>query len=125
VIPRRSTDVMAVDDPVVAHVTSWIAEHVSRRLTLQAIARATSCSRQMLEKRFRAAVGRTVMQEVRRARVDVARRLLSTTNLSLPLIARQCGFTSAAMLHAVFRRETGMPPGAYRQRFRGLPLRDD
>jgi len=125
VIPRRSTDVTAVDDPVVARVTSWILEHVSRRLTLQAIARATSCSRQTLEARFRASVGRTVMQEVRRARVDVARRLLSTTNLSLPLIARQCGFTSAAVLHAVFRRETGMPPGAYRQRFRGLHLRDE
>jgi LacI family transcriptional regulator len=125
VIPRRSSDVTAVDDPLVARVTSWIAEHVSRRLTLQAIARATSCSRQMLEERFRASIGRTVMQEVRRARVDVARQLLSTTNLSLPLIARQCGFSSAALLHAVFRRETGMPPGAYRQRFRGLHLRDE
>jgi LacI family transcriptional regulator len=125
VIPRRSTDVTAVDDPVVARATSWIAEHVSRRLTLHGIARATSCSRQLLEERFRASVGRTVMQEVRRARVDLARQLLSTTNLPMQLIARQCGFTSAGLLHAVFRREAGIPPGAYRQRFRGLHLRDE
>jgi LacI family transcriptional regulator len=125
VIPRRSTDVAAIDDPVVACAVNWIAEHAGRRLTLNAVARATSCSRQRLEQRFRAAVGRTVMQEVRRARVDAARRLLSTTHLSLPLIAQQCGFTSAAVLSVAFRRETGMPPGAYRRRFHGLDMRDE
>ncbi len=124
VIPRRSTDVAAVDDLVVARAMSWIVEHAGRRLTLQAIARATSCSRQRLEQRFRAAVGRTVMQEVRRARVDAARRLLSATNLTLPAIAQKSGFTSAALLSVAFRRETGMPPGAYRRRFRGLDSSD-
>jgi LacI family transcriptional regulator len=120
VIPRRSTDVAAVDDPIVARAMSWIVEHASRRLTLHGIARATSCSRQRLEQRFRAAIGRSVMQEVRRARVDVAKRLLSTTNLSLPLVAEQSGFTSAALLSVAFRGETGVPPGAYRRRFRGV-----
>jgi LacI family transcriptional regulator len=125
VIARRSTDVTAIDDPIVARAASWIAEHAGRPLTLQTVARATSCSRQRLEQRFHAAIGRSVMQEVRRARVEVARRLLATTNLSLPLIARQCGYTSAALLSVAFRRETGMPPGAYRRRLRGLPPSDE
>jgi LacI family transcriptional regulator len=117
--------VAAIADPIVARAVSWIAEHAGRRLTLPAVARAASCSRQRLEQRFRAAIGRTVMQEVRRARVDVARRLLSTTDLSLPLIARQCGFTTAALLSVAFRREAGMPPGAYRRRLRGLHSIDE
>jgi len=121
VIPRRSTDVAAVDDPIVARAMSWIVERAGRPLSLEAVARAASCSRQRLEQRFRAAIGRTVMQEVRRARVDIAKRLLSTTNLSLPLIAEQCGLSSAALLSVAFRTETGIPPGAYRRRFRGVP----
>jgi LacI family transcriptional regulator len=125
VVPRRSTDVAVVDDPLVARALGWIAERASRRLTLHAIARAASCSRQRLEQRFRAAIGRTVMQEVRRARVDIARRLLSTTDLALPLVAEQSGFSSAALLSVAFRREAGVPPGAYRRRFRGLYLQDD
>ncbi len=125
VIPRRSTDVAVVDDPIVARALSWISDHIGRRLTLNGIARAAACSRQRLEQRFQAAIGRTVMQEVRRARVDVARRLLSTTELSLPLVAQQCGFSSAALLSVAFRRETGMPPGAYRRRFRGVQARDE
>jgi LacI family transcriptional regulator len=125
VIPRRSTDVAIVDDPIVERSMSWIAEHIGRRLTLNTIARAASVSRQRLEQRFQVAIGRTVMQEVRRARVDMARRLLSTTQLSLPLIAEQCGFTSAALLSVAFRRETGMPPGAYRRRLSGVHVRDE
>jgi LacI family transcriptional regulator len=120
VIPRRSTDVAATDDPLVVRSMAFIVEHASRRLTLRTIARAMACSRQLLEQRFRAAIGRTIMQEVRRARTDAARRLLSTTNLSLPVIAAQCGFTSAALLSVTFRAETGMPPGAYRRRLRGV-----
>jgi LacI family transcriptional regulator len=125
VIPRRSTDVAVVGDPLVARAMNWIGEHLHRRLTLASIARAASCSRQRLEQRFQAAIGRTVMQELRRARVDVARRLLSTTDASLPVIAEQCGFTSAALLSVAFRREAGMPPGAYRRRFRGVHLREE
>ena len=125
VIARRSTDVTVIDDAIVARATAWIVERASQRLTLQAVARAASCSRQRLEQRFRAAIGRTVMQEVRRVRVDIAKRLLSTTNLALPQVARQSGFSSAALLSVAFRREMGTPPGAYRRRFRGLDTRDD
>jgi transcriptional regulator GlxA family with amidase domain len=109
----------------VEQAMSWIADHLGRRLTLNAIARAVAVSRQRLEQRFQAAIGRTVMQEVRRARVDMARRLLSTTPLPLALIAGQCGFTSAALLSVAFRRETGLPPGAYRLRLRGVHAREE
>jgi LacI family transcriptional regulator len=125
VVARRSTDVAVVRDALVERATSWIAAHVGRRMTLSTIARATACSRQTLERRFQVAIGRTVMQEVRRARVDLARRLLSTTELPLPLIAKSCGFSSAALLSVAFRRETGTPPGAYRRRFRGASSEEE
>jgi LacI family transcriptional regulator len=125
VVARRSTDVTVVHDPIVERARGWSAQRSRDRLTLNAIARAASCSRQRLEQRFRAAIGRTVMQEVRRARVDIAKRLLSTTSLPLEQVAEQSGFTSATMLSVVFRRETGTPPGGYRRRFRGKDSRDE
>jgi LacI family transcriptional regulator len=117
--------VAVVNDPIVARAMSWIADHLGRRLTLNGIARAATCSRQRLEQRFQAAIGRTVMQEVRRARIDLARQLLSTTELELPRIAEQCGFTSPALFSVSFRREMGLPPGAYRRRLRGMHASDD
>lgn len=125
VIPRRSTDVTAIDDPVVARAVSWIVEHATQRVTLNAVARAAACSRQRLEQRFRAALGRTVMQEVRRVRSDEAKRLLSTTKSTLDIVAKRCGFADAAALSVAFRRQTGMPPGTYRRKCRGLDATED
>jgi len=120
VVARRSTEVSAIADPVVAAAVTWLTEHVSQCLTLDAVARAAGCSRQRLEQRFRAAIGRTVMQEVSRARVERAKRLCSNSNLTLAAIAEQCGFADATTLSVAFRRETGMPPGAYGRMFRAL-----
>jgi LacI family transcriptional regulator len=78
-----------------------------------------STTRQRLERRFRATLGRTVMQEVRRAHVEAAKRLLSATHLALPEIAKRSGFTNPALLGIAFRREVGLPPGAYRKRLQG------
>jgi LacI family transcriptional regulator len=125
VIPRRSTDVVAINDPLVARALAWITDHAGNRITLQMIARAVASSRQRLEERFRGSIGRTVMQEVRRVRVDMAKRVLSTTDLPLPTIASQCGFSSAALLSVAFQAATGMPPGAYRRRLRGLHVLEE
>jgi LacI family transcriptional regulator len=42
--------------------------------------------------------------------------LLQTTRASLPDIAKQSGFSNAALLSVAFKREVGIPPGIYRRR---------
>lgn len=122
VIARRSTDVRAVTDPVVARAVEWISEHAGRRLTLLVVARELGVSRQRLERLFHSSIGRTVMQEVRRARLARAKLLLSTTSDELSRIAKLCGFATAAMLSVAVRDDTGMTPSDYRRRFKGLYL---
>ena len=124
VVVRRSSDVLAIDDAIVARAVTWIHENGGRRVTVPMVARAAGVTRQRLERRFRAALGRTVMQEVRRAHVEVARRLLATTDLELIHVATRSGFTNAALLSEAFRRELGVTPGAYRRRVHGVRVRD-
>jgi LacI family transcriptional regulator len=80
--------------------------------------------RQRLEKRFRAVLGRSVMVEVRRSRVERAKRLLAMTDLSLPDVAQKSGFTSASLLSVAFRREARTTPGAFRRRAKTGPTID-
>jgi LacI family transcriptional regulator len=122
VVVRRSSDVLAIEDPLVAAAVRWIHANFSSRMTVPAVARAVRSARQRLERRFRKSLGRTVLEEVRRTRVEAARRLLSTTQLPLVEVARRCGFTTAALLSVAFRRELGISPGAYRKRARSLLL---
>lgn len=121
VMTRRSSDALAIEDVIVARAVHWIHQHSTRALSVPSVARAAATSRRRLERRFHAVLGRTVVQEIRRARVETAKGLLSTTEDDLARIAHRCGFTSAALLSVAFRREVGVPPGAYRRRLRRSP----
>lgn len=125
VMTRRSSDALAIEDAVVARAVHWIHQHSNRSLTVPSVARAVGTSRRRLERRFHAVLGRTVVQEIRRVRVETAKRLLSTTAHDLVEIARLSGFTNAALLSVAFRRELGLPPGAYRRRVQRSSSHDD
>lgn len=116
VAARRSSDVLAVDDPLVAGAVAWIRDHAERHLSVTMVARAVGGGRQRLERRFRRVLDRTIQDEIRRAHVDAAKSLLASTHASLAEVAARSGFTNASLLNVAFRRETGMPPGAYRRR---------
>jgi LacI family transcriptional regulator len=125
VMTRRSSDALAIDDAFVARAVRWIHQHSNRSLTVPSVARSVGTSRRRLERRFHAALGRTVVQEIRRVRVETAKHLLSTTRHDLAQIATLSGFTNAALLSVAFRRELGLPPGAYRRRVQRSYPNDD
>jgi LacI family transcriptional regulator len=120
VVTRRSSDVLAVTDPTVRAAVSFIRANAARRVTVPVVAAAVRSTRRRLERGFRACLGRTVMHELRRAHVEAAKRLLATTAQTLPAIAAQSGFTTAALMSEAFRREMGLTPGEYRRRARAL-----
>lgn len=116
VVARRSSNLLAVGDTLVARAVAWIRANVSRRLTVPMVARGVASGRHSLERAFRRALGRTVQEEIRRAHVDAAKRLLETSRASLSEIAKLSGFTTPALLTVAFQREVGTTPGLYRRR---------
>jgi LacI family transcriptional regulator len=118
VVARRSSEATAIEDVLVAKAVRWIHEHAEQRVNVALVARAVGGGRKRLERRFRRVLDRTVQQEIRRARVNLAKALLRTTPFGNTEIAKRSGFTNAALLSIAFKREVGMPPGVYRRRTR-------
>jgi len=118
VVARRSSEIMAIQDPLVAEAVRFIRGHVAQRLSVPMVAQAVGGGRQRLERRFRAVLSRTIGEEIRRARVERAKHLLATTRVGLNEIAKESGFSTAALLNVAFQSEIGMPPGAYRRSVR-------
>lgn len=116
VVSRRSSDVLAVDNRLVADAVAWIRSNAERRLTVGMVIQAVGGGRQRLERAFRRVLDRTIQEEIRRSHVDVARRLLETTQNDLTEIARRSGFSNATLLNLAFQRELQTAPGAYRRR---------
>ncbi|MFN9915268.1 MAG: helix-turn-helix domain-containing protein, partial [Pirellulaceae bacterium] len=63
-------------------------------------------------------------QEILRVRTERAKLLLRDSELTLGVIAQQCGFSSAKYFGDAFRRQTGFAPGEYRRQGRDARFQD-
>lgn len=117
VIARMSSDVIATKDANVSRAVRFIRENACTEIDGQAIARAAGQSRRAIEKKFRAITGRTPMEEVHEIRLRRIKKLLTETNDILPLIAEQSGFVYHEYMSRFFKKQTGMTPGEYRQKY--------
>jgi LacI family transcriptional regulator len=115
VITRQSSDIFAAEDPDVSAALRYIYENADRPMLVEQVADAVAVSRAHLDRRFRQFHGRTVQQEIWRAHVERAKRLLVTTQADTRAIARAAGFHNAQRLSVVFSREMRMTPSAYRK----------
>ncbi len=87
--------------------------------TVGGLLESLHCSRRALEKRFQAALGCGIHQEIVKRRVEAARRLLRETNLTVASVAGEAGFASAQRFYAAFAKLQGGTPGSYRRSYRG------
>ena len=119
VVARRSTDTLAVGDPVIAAAIHTIRERATMGLGIAELVKASRLSRWQLEERFRRVVGRSMHDDILQCRLAEARRLLTTTDLPIKAIAPRAGFRSVAYMTTLFRRHCGMTPAALRTASRG------
>jgi LacI family transcriptional regulator len=117
VVVRQSTSVFAVEDAVVASALHFIHEHVGENLHVDDVVKAVPISRRALYVRFRQAVGRSIYEEIRRARMDHAARLLVETTLPIAQVVERLRFTDPKNFARSFQREKGTTPFKYRSRY--------
>ena len=118
VVIRRSSDVFAVRDTGVVRTLRYIQGHAAEAISVRDVARAVSVSRRSLERRYRAALGRTPGDDLRQTRTAIAKELLIETDLPMPLVAEKSGFSDAKVFGMAFRSQAGMAPSAFRAQFR-------
>ena len=115
IVRRRSTDVVAVEDPHVVAAVHYIRQHIGEPFGVEALLRSTPVSRRQLEHRFKQCLGITPHEFICRMRVQKAQQLLADPRqLTLGRIAEACGFSNSRHFRFVFKRLTGAMPRAYR-----------
>ena len=119
IITRQSTDTLAIDDPILVQALEFIAANASRAISVADVLDAVPISRRVLEQRFQKFLGRSPATEIRRVRVEKAKRLLADSDRSMSAIATACGFEHPEVLTRVFRRQEGITPSTFRKQIRG------
>lgn len=94
-------------DPAVQRLEGFVAQNLSRQLSIAELARASATSERTLARRLKAQLGLTPHHFVQRIRMARAVHLLETTRATVDDIAAQVGYADAAAFRRVLRRETG------------------
>lgn len=107
-----------VEDLWVREALHYIRDHANTPIQVGDVERAVGLSRRTLEKRFKAVLGRSILQEIRLRRTELITRLLVETNIPIMQIARALGFSDEAKnISRYFQHEMGMSPQEFPRRY--------
>ncbi len=101
----------------IADLQAWLADHLHEDLGVDALAARVGMSPRTFARVFRRETDTTPAAFVEELRVEAARRLLETTDLTVAGVARRVGVKHAETLHRAFHRRLGTTPDRYRQHF--------
>jgi transcriptional regulator GlxA family with amidase domain len=101
-----------------APTRAWALGRLGTALDLAALAEHARMSVRTFSRRFRAETGVSPGIWLTRQRIEHARHLLETTDLSVDVVAERAGLGTGASLRQHMRASLGVPPLAYRKTFR-------
>lgn len=112
---RRSTDLVATEDPRLAQAMRFIRAEALRGIRVADVLRQVPMSRTLLERKFRAAFGRSPYETIQDVRSRHAESMLRSTDLPIAEVAERCGFLTAEYFSAWFKKRTGTSPRGFRE----------
>lgn len=112
---RGSSDIVAVDDPMVASALNWIRLNACNGIKVHDVTAHVGASRSTLERRMKRLLGRTPLDEITRVKLNLVREMLVVTDLPLEKIAIRSGFNHVQYMVTLFKERFGITPGQYRE----------
>ena len=96
---------------------AFIQENYAEKLTLEQIAASAAVSTRECLRCFRTSIRQSPIEYLMDYRIQAARKLLETTDLSVTEIALRCGFNSNSYFAKQFHQHCGKAPAVYRKEF--------
>ncbi len=112
-------------DEDIMQVQMWLQGNYAREIHLPQLAERFGMSLRTLNRRFKHAVGKTPVTFLQEIRINIARDLLKTSNLSLSEIADKVGYQDAGYFSQLFKKSLATSPNEYRKTVRGKLFRTD
>jgi len=115
---RSSTDALAVADPVLRKALIHATHNISRPFGPTQLAERTGVTLARLNQIAERELGRSMLDEIIRLRIEEAKRLMKETDGKLASIARLAGFCNASYFCKTFLDRTGITPHTWRTRIK-------
>ncbi len=117
-ISMTQQDSQSHSDALVLRAQKWMSKRQELPFSLQALAAHLAVSERTVIRHFHQALGSTPTAYSQLLKIDLAKRLLETSTLTLETVAERIGYADLGSFRRLFKRETGLSPADYRQQFR-------
>lgn len=104
-------------DGLIAQCQAWIADNYASPSPVAAMAGLSGLPERTFIRRFTKATGFSPLAYVHSVRLEEAKQILETEEISIETVAAQVGYEDASFFGRLFRRKVGLTPAQYRRRF--------
>lgn len=101
---------LADSDDIINRAESYIQTHFRENINREDVAAIAYITPNYLSKQFRNKKGMNLREYINQLRIEEAKRLLLTTDLSVSEVAGMSGYENISYFSTVFRKYTGMSP---------------
>lgn len=105
---------------VVSQIAQEVRKELDRAWDIAELVNLSGASQSQLFRRFKAETGQSPMGWLRKERMVLASYLLRTTEQPISQVALRCGYQDPFHFSRDFTKLEGIPPRAYRARFRSV-----
>ncbi|MFT4902256.1 MAG: LacI family transcriptional regulator [Lentimonas sp.] len=112
---RRSSSSLAVQNQQLAKALEYIRRHAAEGPRIDEIAAHAGYSRSVLQRRFRSELNRTIGETILNEKLNIAKQLLLTSELSVNRIAEKAGFNCQEYMGLIFRKHLQQTPVQFRK----------
>ena len=116
---ERNKTVDSSTDQIIQSVKIYIAKNLSEKTDWAEVSRQHGVSYSKLRKEFKVYVDMSLGQYQLQLRINQAKLMLSQTMEPMKSIAISLGFQNEYYFNTIFKRKTGIAPGAYRNSSKG------
>lgn len=97
-----------------------IEQRYNEQLTVRVLAHSCSMSESMFTRSFKRVYGCTPVQYLIKVRLEAAKELIATTDLSFEEVANECGFKTAKYFGDMLKKNEHITPRELRAMYRGM-----
>lgn len=101
--------------PIVKNCCDYIGVHINEKLSIGDLAERAGYSEYYFSRKFKQEMGCTITEYIMREKIERAKVLLSTTNMSILDISIELSFNSRSYFSDSFQKIAGIAPGEYRK----------
>lgn len=108
---------IAHNDALIIEAQTYFRTHMRESFDLQTVAQSLNISRRTLIRRFQKALGVRPTEYLQDLRIETAKRLLETSNMTLDHLVAEIGYQDVSSFRRLFKQRTALTPNQYRQKF--------